>query len=172
MAKRKRTRSQIGRGSRRKGASAEREAAEVLRPIFPDVRRKAMQARGGAEGADLENVYPYWVEVGVGKAVSAIAKWEQAARDLAADVSGYLTDGEKPERVPIALTKRDRSEWLVTMSAEAWCDLVRKARLADSLKAALDMSIPKCAGDGMGGDCRPACAFHAAIADAEVIRNV
>lgn len=108
----------MGRKSKQKGKRGEREACDVLRPLFPDVRRKAMQARGGHEGADLENTPGYHVEVGVG-AVNPATKWEQAHRDALAE------HGTLGEVTPIALTRRDRGEWLVTMSAETWMQTIR-----------------------------------------------
>ena len=106
----------MGKASREKGKRGEREACDVLRPIFPEVRRRAMQARSGAsDGADLENTGRYHVEVGVGKSISAHAKWSQAYED-----SALL-------HTSIALTRKDRGPWLVTMEAGAWVELVRKA---------------------------------------------
>lgn len=128
VGKRKRTRSQVGRGSRRKGQRGEREACDVLRAIFPEVRRRAMQARGGSEGADLENTPGWHVEVGVGN-VNPRAKWEQAKHDAQDDGSLTVT---YPLPTPIALTRKDRGEWLVTMRASDWVNLVRDALRSDN----------------------------------------
>lgn len=103
----------MGLKSRRKGVRGELEACEVLRPLFPNVRRKAFQARGGNEGADLENTPGYHVEVGIGN-VNPATKAEQAFRDC-----------NDIELTPIALTRRDRSRWFVTMSVEEFIKLAQ-----------------------------------------------
>ena len=108
----------MGLKSRNKGKRGEREACELLRPLFPDVRRRAMQARGGGEGADLDNTPGCHVEVGIGN-VNPRAKWEQAI----ADEHAARSRGDFAKE-PIALTRRDNGTWLVTMSAEAWMRLV------------------------------------------------
>ena len=118
----------MGKASRDKGKRGEREACEVLRSLFPNVRRRAMQSRGGSEGADLENTPGWHVEVGVGR-VNPREKWEQAERDACWEVAdGYACPSPSAHDRPIALTRKDRGEWLVTMSVEDWCELVRDAK--------------------------------------------
>ena len=121
----------MGKRSRDKGKRGEREACDLLRPLFPDVRRKAMQSRGGSEGADLENTPGWHVEVGVGR-VNPREKYEQAVNDLSAEV--VRANGRGDHKRPVALTRKDRGEWLVTMSAARWMDLVRKARAWEEVK--------------------------------------
>lgn len=129
----------MGKSQRDKGKRIELAACEVLRPLWPDVRRRAMQSRGGNEGADLDGTPGYHVEVGGGKTVSAAAKWEQANEDMRAFEESVPPEFRK-DTVPIALTKRDRGPWLVTMSAEAFVELVRK------------VANPPCCG-GCDADC-------------------
>lgn len=107
----------MAKKSRDKGKRGEREACEVLRPIFPDVKRTAMQSRGGGEQPDLANTPGWWVEVGIGQANPA-TKWEQASADSRHDPLCYAVGhtAECPLHDPIALTRRDRGAWLVTMS--------------------------------------------------------
>ncbi len=105
----------MGLKSRNKGKRGELEACNVLRALFPDVRRKAMQSRGGSEGADLENTDHYHVEVGIG-GVNPRRKFEQACADA------ELT------ATPLALTRSDRGVWLVTISAYDFADLELCAR--------------------------------------------
>jgi hypothetical protein len=109
-------------GHREKGKRGEREAAEILRRIFPKVRRRAMQSRGGHEGADLDNTPGLHVEVGFGN-VNPRAKWEQAERDAFDAMRETETDV-----IAVAMTKRNRGEWLVTLSADAFMRLVELAR--------------------------------------------
>lgn len=116
----------VGAKSRNKGKRGEREACEVMRPIWPNVRRRAMQARGGSEGADLDNTPGYHVEVGCGN-VNPRAKWEQAQQDLGAIYEAGWPNPDVMGATPIALTRKDRGEWLVTMSAEHFRELAEKA---------------------------------------------
>lgn len=136
----------MGRKSRMKGKRGEREAAEALRDLFPDVRRTAMQARGGGEQPDLANTPGWWIEVGVGN-VNPRAKWEQAAKDTFQGCEEVDEDARRvsvwERQVPIAITKRDRGEWLVTMSLSDWKRLVRDAAAhresADAVRRIMEM---------------------------------
>lgn len=116
----------MGLKSRRKGGVGEREACEVLRPLWPDVQRTAMQSRGGGEQADLANTPGFWVEVGRGKSVSPTAKWEQAKEDVGLGYYAGCAADPPSNTVPIALTRRDRGEWLVTMHVDDFIRLVRQ----------------------------------------------
>lgn len=113
----------MGAMQRHKGKRGEREACDVLRRIFPSVRRRAMQSRGGHEGADLDNTPGLHVEVGLGLSVNPRSKWEQA-----------FTDWDSlSTAIPVAMTKRTNGphhlrRWLVTIDVEAFKDLVLLAR--------------------------------------------
>ena len=116
----------MAKKSRQKGVRGELEAAKLLKPVFPGVRRRGFQARGGHEGADLDGTPGWHVEVGVG-AVNPATKWEQACSDQQqACVDSIVKTGEAcADDTPIALTRRDHGEWLVTISAAAWMALLR-----------------------------------------------
>lgn len=75
----------------------------MLKPIFDEVRR-GWQSREGTDEPDVI-AGPYWHEVKRQKQPNIRAALRQAVAD---------TDG----RTPIAWTKADRGEWLVTMRAE------------------------------------------------------
>lgn len=115
----------MGRKSRQKGKRGEREACDLLRERFPNVRRSAMQARGGLEQPDLLCTPGWWVEVGVGR-VNPRTKWEQAERDRAAAIDSY----EELTMAPLALTKSDRGEWLVTVSWVVFEEILAEAEEA------------------------------------------
>lgn len=101
--------------SRRKGASGEREAAELLRSVFPNADRAPMQARGAKrDGCEVVGT-PFHVEVKRSKTASPAAAMRQAMRD------------RKGETVPLVLTRRDREEWLVTLRG---CDAMELIALA------------------------------------------
>ena len=120
----------MAKKSRDKGKRGEREACEALRDLFPNVQRTAMQGRGGHEGADLKNTPGFHIEVGVGR-VNPREKWEQANADAFPGHEDVDVDARRIEtwhrHVPIALTKRDRGEWLVTMSLEDWKEIVKRS---------------------------------------------
>lgn len=99
----------MGAHSRRKGAAGEREAAELVSRLWPGAKRGLAQSRTAkAEGADVDAPgCPYWIEVKRGARINVTAAYEQAKRD---------SDG----RQPLALTRSDRGEWLVTMSWEVF----------------------------------------------------
>lgn len=121
----------MGALSVRKSKVFERAVVELLRAVFPNVRRRAMQARGGHEGADLDGTPGWWFECSHGKAVSPIAKWEQAWRDLDSSTSEALEQGllgmYDLETIPAAITKRDRGEVLATLALVDLVDLIEKA---------------------------------------------
>ncbi len=111
-----------GRGSRRKGAAGEREAAKALTEWTGcQWRRGIRQSRGGGkEGPDVEcDAYPeLHVEVKRQKRPNAMAALRQAVDDLA--------DGRT---VPVAMTRADGGAWVVTLRAEDFWEMAEAARL-------------------------------------------
>ena len=98
----------MGKASKRKGAAGERQAAELLRQIWPDAKRGLGQARSGHEIADVEGC-PVRLEVKVGKRPDILGAIMQAQRDakIACD-----------PRPVMVLSHRDREGWLATVPAE------------------------------------------------------
>lgn len=114
--------------SRRKGARGEREAAEALRIVWPEADRAPMQARGATrDGSEISGTGEYWVEVKRGRATPQAAL-RQATRDAAPH-----------GRVPIALTRADRGEWIVSMGLETFAALVPRPTRALSLEQVRDL---------------------------------
>lgn len=99
----------MGRPQKEKGKRGERQAAEILREMFPglaDRIRRGWQSRfGGKDEADIIGL-PFHVEVAVGANPPIYRKLQQALRDAKAQAC------EPPVMV---LTKRDRDQWVVTM---------------------------------------------------------
>ena len=105
----------MSRSQRDKGKRVEREAADLLRPLYPSVRRSANQA-GGALQPDLEDT-PWWVEVSGGAHPSPHGKMVQALRDR-----GQAQD----PRLPLVLTHRDRGDWLASLLLADWLRLMEE----------------------------------------------
>lgn len=90
--------SATGRRSRRKGASFERESANMMRALGLEARRNVQARFGGGDGADIETDLPVHFECKVGASPNLWAAMEQAERD-----SG--TSG----REPVVLARRNRA---------------------------------------------------------------
>jgi hypothetical protein len=107
-------RSQLGRRSRTKGATFEREISKALAEIMPDEKiQRGIQSRfGGREYADVECPF-FHVECKRGKKTNIKAAMRQAIDDL----------GDKP-KMPVAITRDDRESALVTMLLDDWLELV------------------------------------------------
>ena len=101
----------MGARSRTKGKVGEREVAALLRRIWPDAKRGLQSRGGGAEVPDVD-VPCFHVEVK-----------RQARPNVAAAVRQAEADAEAG-RWPVAWTRADRSDWLVTMRGEDWLELV------------------------------------------------
>ena len=102
----------MSKASRDKGKRGEREIVALLRDLYPDARR-GFQSRQGDDEADVECT-PWWIEV---KRVKA---QETPRKAMAQAVAA--TDG----RVPVVFSRRDNSDWLVTMRVSDWLDVVRR----------------------------------------------
>lgn len=90
--------------SRRKGASGEREAAALLRHIWPRARR-GFQTRDGADQPDVDGT-PWWVEVKRAKRIQWVAALRQALHAISRG---------KDRRPPLVVGREDGGEWLVML---------------------------------------------------------
>ena len=102
----------MSKASRDKGKRGEREVVALLRDLYQDARR-GFQSRQGDDEADVECT-PWWIEVKRVKAQETPRKAMAQAVDA--------TDG----RPPVVFTRRDNSDWLVTMRVSDWLDVVRR----------------------------------------------
>lgn len=88
----------------RKGKGGEIEAARVLSDTWPNAARNGRQRSEG--GADVEGT-PVWVEVKRGaRQPQVIPALNQACRE---------SDRDGDDRPRVAMTRRDRGEWIVSM---------------------------------------------------------
>jgi len=123
----------MGKRSRSKGGRGEREAAEALRPVFPEAFRRIGQTRAKKRGADVEGCGPYFVEVEMSARPSPHRKMRQALREVPHGFRGAGMAGLQVRQQPIAVLTRECSRarsgpWHVTMLLDDWLDVVRRAQ--------------------------------------------
>jgi len=101
-----------GKGARLKGANFERHLAKLIsEKTVLSARRGLGQTRGGgAEVSDVEIDYIH-IEAKRHKRCNIKSALEQA-----------ITDANNNGKIPVAVTKDDRKEILVTMRFEDWID--------------------------------------------------
>jgi hypothetical protein len=108
----------MGAHQRRKGASGEREAADVLSEATGRLwsRSIGQTRRGGSEAPDVycDDIPGLHCEVKRGKAISLWAALRQATDDAGAD------------RLPWVLARLDRGEWVVVVRLRDLRDLARR----------------------------------------------
>lgn len=110
-----------GKAAREKGKRGERELAKKLQRVFPEAERSYNQSRSGSDDADIANTYPYWFEGGVGNSIRPTDKLKQAE-----DATKEHAKKRKLclLRLPIACTKKDRSDWLATLKLDDLLDIL------------------------------------------------
>lgn len=100
-----------GKASRDKGARFERQAANLLKELYPDARRGADQCRKGTDAPDVVGT-PFWWEAKSGKRPNIMGAIEQAKA---------ATDGRRV----IAITKRDHGPILATIEIDFMLALLK-----------------------------------------------
>ena len=105
----------MGKRSRTKGAAGEREVAAILRPVFPDARRRCSgeESQGVAQGRDLNGTPGFAL---------------QSCHAHAPPIYRKLSEAEgaaKADELPVAVTKRTGGRWIATMRLDDWLILVR-----------------------------------------------
>jgi Holliday junction resolvase len=98
--------------SKRKGAAGERELSKFLRDHgFSEARRG--QQYSGIEGEDVVGLPGYHIEVKRVERLNIHDAMNQSIRDA-------------DSQIPIVAHRKNRTEWLVTMRAEDFLELVRE----------------------------------------------
>ena len=112
-------RKKIGKRSRTKGSTYERQVVRDLKSIFGDnIKRGLAQSRFGAgEAPDVDGVPCLWFEVKHGKQVNLRAAYAQAVDAMAAA-------GRTKDRWPVAVCKDDRKNALVVMGWDHFLELL------------------------------------------------
>ena len=117
-----RTRSAIGKHSRRKGKKFEQIVALEFRGIFGDQVKRGWQARQGSDAPDVEGVPGWWVEAKNHHKVNVRAAFEQV---IAAQEDALRKKDPRAELKPLVVTKDDGKEALATLRFEDFVELVR-----------------------------------------------
>lgn len=115
------------RASQRKGERGAKEAAALLRTVFPEVRHRVAgeERQDEVQGRDLEGAPGVCVQVNISRYPRPMEKLREAVA------------ASKGEEIPVALTRlcstEDKGEpWLATLHASDFVELLRKARLYDA----------------------------------------
>jgi Holliday junction resolvase len=108
--------------SRNKGSSFERKIANELKRWFPNAKRGIGQTRSSSEVPDVDGT-PFWIECKHRKSISIVGAFEQATRALAR-ATQQRGIGQIPWEVPLVVSRVDGGPILVTMSAEAFANML------------------------------------------------
>ena len=106
----------MSKSQRDKGAAGEREAAAVLTDLLgvPAIKRRLSQTRDGGYDLDVLGVA---VEVKRQERPS-LPQWVRQATEA----------GNEADKLAAVIHRTNRAPWLVTMSVDDWCSLVREAQ--------------------------------------------
>ena len=114
MAKEMKAASEIGRSSRQRGQSAERDVCALLNDALgTHLKRNLGQERDS--GADI-TFARYGIQVKYVKSLNISKAWEQAC-----------IDAEKGELEPLVFHRKPGEHWKVTMDANEFIRLLREA---------------------------------------------
>lgn len=117
-------RSALGRRSRRKGKTWEREVAVLLRAVFGEHVKRGFQSRSGRDGCDVEGS-PSWLEAKHAQLVDIRAAVRQALRDT--DGRAVLVVCKDDRKPPGWLPTRPSAPPLAVMRLADWLELAKRA---------------------------------------------
>lgn len=125
-----RTPEQIGRGSREKGKTFEREVANALRAIFPNAKRSHGQSREKGEAPDVQGT-EFWLECKNHRSLNARKALEQAIEERATKngatalaAAGITVERETNGAPVVILRHTDKRPDMAIMVAEDWLRMV------------------------------------------------
>lgn len=122
---------------RQKGAAGERRAAELLQPLFPDVRRRAAgEESQERRGVDLKNTPGFAVQVNTSAHPKPIKKFDEVAR--------AAREGERPLSIYRQQSRSVSGEWLATIRVTDLVELLceRRRALAEFQALKLKLALP------------------------------
>lgn len=94
----------MGKLSRQRGASYEREVAKALHKMFPKARRHLEYHALDANGVDLQDTGPFAIQCKRGRTYAPINKIKEVQCS--------------PDMIPMLVTRADNEESLVVLSLE------------------------------------------------------
>jgi hypothetical protein len=103
----------MGRSQREKGKRGEREIASRIRAVLPEhagAIRRGWQSRSGSDDPDV--VLPDWLPMWIESKLGAAPRIEAALRQA--------IDAAPQGMMPVAITRRDRCDAIVTMRIDDW----------------------------------------------------
>ncbi len=127
----------MGKSQRTKGKVGEREAAALLTDLLGvECKRSYQQSRSGSDAPDVVcGDLPLWVEVKRGKRPLPIAALQQA-------IEAKAQSGDCHAHVPIALTRADHGEWIVTLRASDLPEVALLVAVGMEKQAPITFPIP------------------------------
>ena len=125
----------MGLMQRNKGKAFERKVAEAFRAVFPNVHRTLTQQRDSGEAPDID-APGLWVEAKHYRRANIQKAYDQACEELKRHKVRRNFAGE-PAVIPIAVTKDNRREPLVTLSLENFLHLLEEREKGRAYKAEL-----------------------------------
>lgn len=112
----------MGRSSRTKGASGEREVAAILRTYGYEGKRTAqLQTYAANDAADVAGLPGHHIEVKRQERVCMDEWCQQAERDA-----------EKTGTIPVVIWRRSRQPWRVTLPLAKYLELLEDALIPSS----------------------------------------
>lgn len=90
-----------GKTSRTKGHNFEREIVKAIKDLFPEAKRNLEYQEG--QGVDIANTGEFSIQCKVGKSFR---------------IEPALQEAFKANKIPLAITKKDRSDIIVSMYFE------------------------------------------------------
>lgn len=100
----------MGKASQRKGANGERELAHILRDMYGYEVKRGSVFQGQSDMVGLPGIHP---EVKRVEHLSIYSAIEQAKAEAK----------KRQDGIPTVFHRRNRAEWLVTMTLTDWIDL-------------------------------------------------
>lgn len=127
-----RSRSAIGKHSRRKGKAFEQDVARELRAIFGDQVKRGWQARQGSDAPDVEGVPGWWIEAKHHHKANVRAAFQQV---LEAQKDAARKNDPRAALKPLVVSKDDGLEALATLRFEDFVELLRCEKAIDLVNA-------------------------------------
>jgi len=102
----------MGKLSRNKGHSYEREIAQRFRELYPDARRQLEYHEDDCNGIDIQGVGPFDIQCKRFKKYAPLSCIEEVL--------------PKPDRIPVLITKGDRKDDIVCLYLNDFIEILKE----------------------------------------------